>query len=170
MAGGDADSWDDGSSPTCTFTKANSANELSLLNPAGCSAMIYYQGKPSEPLYFTGVNIAIYQFAVASGKELNMTAKICKAHRDVNGVFSLGEVIAQSDCDKEVETGSLFTRVNFNSFYVEDEFGMTSDLDYLLLDEEFAIVIDGWDNETFSGRPIIVSSSLVPVGVTQVYA
>lgn len=169
MAGGDADSWDDGSSPTCTFTKANSANELSLLNPAGCSAMIYYQGKPSAPLYFTGVNIAIYQFAVASGKELNMTAKICKAHRDVNGVFSLGEVIAQSDCDKEVETGSLFTRVNFNSFYVEDEFGMTSDLDYLLLDEEFAIVIDGWDNETFSGRPIIVSSSLT-TGYSSTYA
>lgn len=157
-AGGAADDWEDESSPTCTFTKAGTSGDLTYLNPKGCSGMIFYQGKPASPLFFTGVNILLYSYEQVDSTGLKMTAKICKAHRDAEG-FSLGEVIATSDCETEVETGSwIATRVNFSNFYVEDEFGMTTDLDYLLLDEEFAIVIEGWDNGSFKGYPLAMTA------------
>ena len=36
-----------------------------------------------------------------------------------------------------------------------DEEGLTEEVDYLQLDDEFAIVFEGWDNGTFTAAPII---------------
>jgi hypothetical protein len=35
---------------------------------------------------------------------------------------------------------------------------MTEDVPYLLLDEEFALVFEGWNNGTFSGNPLVFNS------------
>ena len=43
------------------------------------------------------------------------------------------------------------TAVEFPELYVEDEFGMSETVDYLFIEDEFVIVIEGWDNGTFSG-------------------
>lgn len=160
-AGGMADNWDDGTSPTMTFTKANPAGDLTRLNPAGVRSMILYQGKPASPLYFTGINTMIYQFAQTDEREpVSLTCKIHKATRDENGRFALGELIAQSDLNTDlIETGSwIATRFNWTNFYVEDELGLTEKLDYLFIDDEFAVVLEGWDNGTFTGYPLAFTS------------
>jgi len=160
-AGGMADNWDDGTTPTMTFTKANPSGELTYLNAAGVRSVILYQGKPARPLYFTGINTMIYQFAQTEAKEpVNLTCKIYKAHRDASGRFSMGELVAQSDLNTDlIETGDwLATRLNWTNFYVEDEFGLTEDLEYIFMEDEFAVVLEGWDNGTFSGYPLAFAS------------
>ena len=163
-AGGSADMWDDGSSPLLTFTKANPNTDLDIINPQGCKSTIFYQGKPVSPLYFTGINLFVYQFTQDTEKELKFTCKIHKAHIDDNGKFSLGELIAQSDLTADgIETGtwmatSNLVRLNWNNFYKVDEDGMSTDVNYLLLDDEFAVVIEGWDNGSVTGKPLMFTS------------
>ncbi len=162
FAGGTADDWQDEGEPLLTFTKANPAGELTIINPKGTKSTIFYQGKPASPLYFTGVSMFVYQFEKSG--DLNLVCKIHKAHREADGKFSLGELIAQSDLtDEGLETGSWMaaqnlTKLNWTQFYVEDEEGMSVDVDYLQLDEEFAIVIEGWDNGSVSGSPLFFES------------
>ena len=161
-AGGMASDWDDGSTPTMTFTKANPSGDLNApLNLAGCRSIILYQGKPASPLYFTGINTMLYQFAQTDNNvPVSLTCKIYKATRDANGRLSMGELIAQSDLNTDmIETGSwIATRLNWTNFYVEDELGLTEELDYLMIEDEFAVVLEGWDNGTFSGRPLTFDS------------
>lgn len=164
-AGGSADGWDDGESPTVTMSKANPDGDLSYINPSGTKSVIFYQGKPASALYFTGVNMFVYKFVQADSKDLVMTCKIHKAHLDPEtGRFSLGELIALADVNADnIERGTWMTannlvRLHWDSFYREDEDGMSEDVPYLLLDEEFAVVIEGWDNETFTGYPLVFSS------------
>ena len=162
FAGGMADDWQDESEPLLTFTKANPAGDLDIINPEGTKSTIFYQGKPASPLYFTGVSLFVYQFEKLA--DLNLICKIHKAHRDADGTFTLGELIAQSDLtDEGLETGTWMaannlTKLNWTQFYVEDEEGMSQDVDYLQLDEEFAVVIEGWDNGSVSGYPLMFTS------------
>lgn len=156
-ASGSSDEWEQEGTPTCTFTKANPAGGLTYINPAGTSAIILYQGKPASALYFEGVAMQIYDYASNVEEGLpTINCKIYKATRDDSG-FALGELVAQSALT-EVEEGSWYPRLVWRDFYVEDEGGMTVGLDYVLIDEEFAIVIEGWDNETFSGYPLAFTS------------
>lgn len=176
-AGGSADDWDDGESPLLTFTKANpNGTGLTLgVNPKGAKSTIFYQGKPASPLYFTGISLFVYNFSKTANKTLNFICKIHKAHRDENGKFVLGELIAQADLtDEGIERGTWMSdqnlvKLNWTQFYVEDEFGMSEDVDYLLLDEGFAVVFEGWDNGTFSGSPLMFTS-LNPKAVSNNYA
>ncbi len=164
-AGGSASDWDDGESPLLTLTKANpNGTGLDLLNVNGCKSTVFYQGVPASPLYFTGTSLFVYNFSKTANKTLNFICKIHKAHRDENGKFVLGELIAQADLtDEGIERGTWMSdqnlvKLNWTQFYVEDEFGMSEDVDYLLLDEGFAVVFEGWDNGTFSGRPLMFTS------------
>ena len=105
---------------------------------------------------------------------MKLTCKIHKAHRDqTTGRFSLGEVIAQADVN-EVEEGTWMAgslaRLHWDSFYVEDELGLSTDIPYLLLDEEFAVVLEGWDNGTFSGYPLAFTSMLPTGGFSSTFA
>ena len=176
-AGGMASDWDDGESPLLTFTKANpNSDGLSIINTQGCKSTIFYQGKPASPLYFTGVSLFVYNFKKNARKDAKLTAKIHKAHRDENGRFTLGDLIAQADLTADgIERGTWMSddnlvKLNWPQFYIEDEFGMSEDVDYLQLDEEFAVVFEGWDNGTItSGNPLMFSS-LNPNAVSNNYA
>lgn len=176
FAGTSADGWNEEGTPTVTMTKANPDAELTLFNPQGTKSIICYQGKPASALYFTGVNMFIYNFVQTEGKNLVLTCKLHKAHRDpITGRFSLGELIAQADVDTtNIERGTWMSannlvRLHWSKFYREDEDGMTEDVPYLLLDEEFAVVTEGWDNETFAGKPLAFTSKSLG-GFSNTYA
>lgn len=173
-AGGSYADWASEGTPTLTFSKANPAGDLTVINPTGVKSIIFYQGKPASALYFTGISFFIYQFAQTEGKELTLTCKIHKAHRDSEtGRFSLGDLIAQADVESVEEgtwmAGSL-ARLHWDSFFVEDEMGLSTDVPYLLIDEEFAVVFEGWDNGTFTGRPLVFTSVIPQGGFSSTYA
>lgn len=116
--------------------------------------VIMYQGKPSSPLYIKGVNMMFYKDFVAKDG-FTLKCQIVKCERTETGKISLGDVIAESDVDAtKLDVSEYFTMVNWSEFYVEDEFGLSTVLDHLFIEDEFAIVIDGWSNGTFSGTPI----------------
>ena len=166
-AAGYADQWVDEGDPTPTFMKANPTGvSLTYLPTDGVSSYILYQGKPASPLFFTGVNLFVYQYAPVSD-DVTFICKIYKVSRDANGRLTMGDLIAQSELT-DVEEGSWHPRLVWQDFYTEDEGGMTVALDYLLLDEEFALVFEGWDNGTFSGYPLAFTS-LNTAGVTSSY-
>lgn len=177
-AGGSSSDWEDDEStdPTLTFMKANPAGGLTYFNPTGCKSTILYQGKPASALFFTGVTMFVYNFVQTEGKDLVVTCKIHKAHRDPEtGRFSLGELIAQADVNPEVERGDWMSdqnlvRLHWDKFYMEDELGLTTDLDYLLIDDEFAVVIEGWDNGTFAGYPLAFTSVVEKGGFSSTFA
>ena len=74
--------------------------------------------------------------------------------RNNSGTLELGDVIAEADLDLEnCFIGEGYGSLAWTSFYKEDELGMTQTIDHLFMTEEFAIVIDGWDNGTFSAMP-----------------
>ncbi len=117
--------------------------------------LVLYQGKPAGPLYFEGINLQVNELTMNTDFTLN--CKIQKVSRNATGRPVLGEVIAQSDITAEnVRTASDGTSLmQWENFYIEDENGMTEDLDFLQIEDEFAIVIDGWDNGTFSCTSIL---------------
>ena len=66
----------------------------------------------------------------------------------------MGDVIAESDATIENVVDGYdagLTAIEFTELYVEDEFGMSEIVDYLFIEDEFVIVIEGWDNGTFNG-------------------
>ena len=66
----------------------------------------------------------------------------------------MGDIIAEGDATSEnvnAEYDAGLTAVEFTELYVEDEFGMSETVDYLFIEDEFVIAIEGWDNGTFSG-------------------
>ena len=119
------------------------------------SRLVLYQGKPAGPLYFEGINLQVNELTMNT--DFNLTCKIQKVSRNATGRLNLGEVLAQADITAEnVITSSDGTSLlQWQSFYTEDENGMTEDLDFLQIEDEFAIVIDGWDNGTFSCTSVL---------------
>lgn len=119
----------------------------------GSISTIYsYQGKPATPLYLTGVTLPLVSFS--ANEDFNLHIKLCKCKRSATGNLTLGDVIAEGDAtlDNVVdEYDAGLTAVEFNELYKEDEFGMSETVDYLFIEDEFVIVIEDWDNGTFSG-------------------
>lgn len=118
------------------------------------STIYSYQGKPATPLYLTGVTLPIVEF---NGKDdFNLHIKLCKCTRSATGNLTLGDVIAEGDAtienvNDQYKDDSGLVAVEFTELYVEDEFGMSETVDYLFIEDEFVIIIEGWDNGTFSG-------------------
>jgi len=116
------------------------------------STLISYQGKPAAPLYLTGVRFGVYQLELK--EDFNLKCKIQKMSFDEEGRVVLGDVLAESEItydDVNVEDGCF----SWTEFYVEDEWGMTETVDHLFVEDEFAIVIEGWDNGTFDCYSLI---------------
>ena len=115
-----------------------------------------YMGKPEAPLYIEGVNFLVRNFEVLDADNFNLKCKIVKATMHENGWPEYGDVIAEADLnlDDVVEGYSAGSwtayQLNWNDFYTEDESGMSVGLDYIFIEDEFAILIEGWDNGTFS--------------------
>lgn len=121
-------------------------------NVASMSTIYSYQGKPATPLYLTGVTLPLISFE--GNEDFHLHIKLCKCKRSATGTLTLGEVIAEGDASMESvnnEYDAGITAVEFTDLYVEDEFGMNETVDFLFIDDEFVIVIEGWDNGTFSG-------------------
>ena len=113
-----------------------------------------YQGKPSTPLYITGVTLPLVSFKATD--DFNLHIALHKCSRSATGSLALGDVIAEGDAtieniDETYKDQSGLTAVTFNELYREDETGMSESLDYLFIEDEFVIVISGWDNDTFEG-------------------
>ena len=123
-------------------------------NVSSMSTIYSYQGKPATPLYLTGVTLPMVNFSAQD--DFNLHIKICKCERSVKGDLTVGDIIAEGDATIEnvndtYATSSGLTGVDFDELYVEDEFGMSETVDYLFIEDEFVIIIEGWDNGTFSG-------------------
>lgn len=116
------------------------------------SKIYSYQGKPSAPLYFTGVTLPLV--SASFNDDFNLHIKICKCTRSLSGRLEIGDIIAEGDATSENINSDYdigLTAVEFDELYVEDEFGMSETIDYLFVEDEFIIIIEGWDNGTFSG-------------------
>lgn len=118
------------------------------------TTLISYQGKPAAPLYITGVHFGVYQLEAT--EDFNLKCKIQKMTFDEQGRVVLGDVLAESEITYDdiadyIEDGSF----DWREFYVEDEWGMTESIDYLFVEDEFAVVIEGWDNGTFECYSLI---------------
>ncbi|MCR4919875.1 MAG: hypothetical protein K5928_08725 [Prevotella sp.] len=117
------------------------------------SKIYCYQGKPAAPLYIEGFNLPVVGYEQLT--KFQLTLKVYKCHNLGNGKLELGDLIAQSranskSVDQTYAEQSGLTVINFNQLAVEDETGMTQNIDYLFIDDEFVVVIEGWDNGTFS--------------------
>ena len=112
-----------------------------------------YQGKPAAPIYFTGVTLPLVAFKFVDETNFKLHINVYKCQRSEDNKLKIGDLIAQSDVTSENVGEEILgvTNVVFDGFYVEDEDGMSEDVPYLQLDEEFLIEIEGWDNGTFSG-------------------
>lgn len=155
------------------ITRSNIANDLTGISYVGSEegvrSMILYQGKPSAPLYFEGVNLLVYGFEKLAD-EVELKCKIQKIQRAKNGSITLGDVIAEADLDQEdILAGSWngTAQLNWNEFYVVDELGMSETLDYIQTEDEFAIVFEGLDNDTFSG--LLIGDNGPANGLTSSY-
>ncbi|MBR1485360.1 MAG: hypothetical protein IJ612_06680 [Prevotella sp.] len=117
------------------------------------SSLVLYQGKPSVPLYIEGVNYLVRDFVAKDN--FTLKCKLVKATRTAAGALTLGDVIAEADINiGDVWMGeSTVAQLNWTEFYVEDEWGMSVTLDHLFIEDEFAVVIEGWDNGTFTANP-----------------
>ena len=147
-------------------TLANTDNSLSYYSSYGTpdknanrsiSQLVLYQGKPSAPLYFEGINMAVSRFTINDPEKFNLKCKIQRVKMEADGWPTMGDVIAEADLTADnivvgYDGGGSYnmTQLRWTDFYVMDEYGMSTSLPYLFLDEEFAIVIDGWDNGTFT--------------------
>ncbi|MCH5307186.1 MAG: hypothetical protein J1E37_03840 [Prevotella sp.] len=158
-AGAIGDSWvfEDGSAPI--ISRANIKNGLSGIVSAGTtsnySGLVFFQGKPVVPLYFEGVNMFVYNFAKVA-ETVNLKCKIYKVNRS-SGSPALGELVAESDLDQSSLSTSNWNstaQLKWNNFKSTDETGTIFNIDYFFVDYEFAIVVEGWNNGTFTGMAI----------------
>ena len=111
-----------------------------------------YQGKPATPLFVTGVTLPMVSFE--ANDDFNLHIKLCKCKRSASGRLTVGDIIAEGDATMENVNSDYdigITAVEFTELYVEDEFGMSETVDYLFIEDEFVVIIEGWDNGTFSG-------------------
>lgn len=106
-----------------------------------------YQGKPSAPLYIENIKMPVGKFTAKD--DFTLHAKIVKCDY-TGGRISIGDVIAEGDASVEtIEQGDFISNIVF-PLYVVDEDGMNSEIDHLFIEDEFAIIVEGWDNGTFS--------------------
>ncbi|MCM1078436.1 MAG: hypothetical protein NC344_00405 [Bacteroidales bacterium] len=112
-----------------------------------------YQGTPAAPLYITGLNMMVREFSAQPG--FSLTARIIEARRSTTGSITWGKTIAYADAslDDVVIGQNSVAQINFNDMYVLDEDEMSQGIDHLFLDKEFAVVIEDWNNGTFSCHP-----------------
>ena len=121
-------------------------------NTSDINLIAMYQGKPAAPLYITGLNMYVKDLVMNA--DFNLTARIVEATRSASGSFRLGKTIAYADANVETSmTSTAINVINFSDLYVLDEGEMSQSLDHLFLDKEFAVVIEGWNNGTFSCTP-----------------
>lgn len=158
--------WSTANAGQYTATVCNPANSIAYYGALGTpdvnanglniSTIYAYQGKPAAPLFITGLNLAVKNFTAQS--DFNFTARIVKATRSATGRITFGQTIAYADASAESVTiestsNGTFALINFNDMYVLDEDEMSQTIDHLFIDEEFAVVFDGWNNGTFSCMP-----------------
>ena len=160
-AGSGQDSFEFSDGTYATMTRQNPDGKLTfytnwatpdIYDDAVISKIYSYQGKPSAPLYFTGVTLPLV--GSSFNDDFNLHIKICKCTRSLSGKIEIGDIIAEGDATSEninADYDMGLTGVVFDELYVEDEFGMSETIDYLFVEDEFIIVIEGWDNGTFSG-------------------
>ena len=116
------------------------------------SKLYLIQGKPAAPLYIEGVNLMVYDFQ--SDDNFSLTCKLVKIERSATGRITPGEVIAESEISNaDVVTEGQRSLLRWSEFYVEDEWGMSITLDHMFIEDDFMVVIEGWDNGTFSCYP-----------------
>lgn len=138
---------------------------LTVLPQDGIHSYVLYQGKPAAPFYFSGVNLLLSSFS--NEENFNLKCKIQKVDRS-SGRLVMGDVIAESEVDlNNINVTSWATELQWNNFQAEDEFGFKSDLDYIFVEDEFALVFEGIDNGTFAGKPI--GDIGAPTGTTNSY-
>ena len=123
------------------------------------TSIILYQGKPETPFYFEGVNFLVQYLQVQ--ENFSLKCKIQKVTKDPETQrITLGDVIAEADAKADdivqgYNGGSWdLWQLNWTEFYTVDEFGFSKTLDYLMIEDEFALVFEGWDNGTFSCAPL----------------
>lgn len=131
------------------------------------SKIYIYGCKPVKPLYMTGIELPLVSFSDNSTEEapFALTCKIVKCTRSATGSVKLGDVIAtcEADASSIVEGANGLMLISFEDFVVEDEDGMSQSIDHLFLEEEFMIVLEDWDNGTFTG--VIGSEADATLGV-----
>ena len=113
-----------------------------------------YQGKPSTPLFLTGVTLPLVSFEAK--ENFNLHISLYKCTRSNAGDLELGDLIAEGDANidnvnSDYSESSGLTAINFDALYVVDDAGLSETVDYLFIDDEFVIVIDNWGNGSFSG-------------------
>ena len=115
------------------------------------SRIYLYHEKPATPLYIEGITLPLVSFTAQ--EDFNLKVKIYKC--EYTGTKPvLGDLIAEGDATLDNVNDGFdmgLTAIEFTELYKEDEFGLSTTLDYLFLDSEFVVVIEGWDNGTFSG-------------------
>lgn len=160
-AGRGASFFSYGDGTYATMTRQNPDGDLTfytnwatpdLYERTSMSTIYSYQGKPSAPLFLTGVTLPLLKFEAK--EDFNLHIKIYKCQRSSSGRITLGDIIAEGDATTDnvnAEYDAGLTAVEFTELYVEDEFGMSETVDYLFIEDEFIIAIEGWDNGTFSG-------------------
>ena len=121
------------------------------------SKIYLYHEKPAAPLYIEGVTLPLVGFAETDpeGNPFNLHIKIQKVTYRAGATKPvLGDVIAEGDATRENINANFdagLTAIEFTNLYTMDENEMSTDLDYLFIDDEFVIVIEGWNNGSFSG-------------------
>ena len=115
--------------------------------------IISYQGKPSSPLYITGITLPL--ILKSFNDDFHLDVKIYKAVIDKNGDKVLGDhpiatsTATKDNIDETYKNQSGLSAISF-PLSIENEDGLSTDVDYLFIDDAFFIVIEGWDNGTFS--------------------
>lgn len=134
------------------------------------TGLLLYQGKPSSPLYFEGVNMFCMASTFSAKSDFTLKCKLIKVNRDADGKIAYGDVIAESDASIDNVKVDGLAEITWTDFYVLDEIGMSESLDYLMIEDEFAIVIEGWDNGTFEATPYVEYDDYSEnVGTTNTY-
>lgn len=117
------------------------------------SKIYVYHEKPATPLYIEGVTLPMVNFSAEPN--FNLHIKIVKVNYPATATRpTLGEVIAEADATTTNVNDAFdagLTAVEFDELYKENEDGLTEPLDYLFIDSDFVILIEGWNNGTFTG-------------------
>ena len=110
---------------------------------------IIYQGIPDAPMYIEGVTFLVKSFSVLSSDGIDLTCQLYKITRSSSGAITFGDLIAESTTASYVTNSN--TTLTFTDFYTYDEDGMTVGVDHLFIEDEFAVLLDGWNNGSVSG-------------------
>lgn len=122
-------------------------------NENSMTKFFLYHEKPAAPLYIEGITLPMVNFSAENN--FNLHVKIVKASYPESATKpTLGEVLAEGDANLNSINANFqagLTAVEFTELYKESDDGLTEPIDYLFIDSEFVIIIEGWDNGTFKG-------------------